>query len=275
MGVKIMDKQIKTFKGSEVELEYLLTGENNAEVIMFVHGAGMNLRQFCVQHEYFSSQYKVLSVSLRGHGLSGHPKVKSGEYYTLEKNKDDLLELLEFLNINKVHFVGNSAGGVIGFYLVEARPDLFSSIVTYGTVGELKYSTLLTGIISGIDKTMLRWSPRRYLDFMSKNTSKYQSVQKEIFDMFMMSIEAVPYFRTNLGNYSCLNTIKNMTIPYLLIRGEQDKEINRSLTSTLEAIGTNSRATVVELAQAGHIANLDRPDEFNKILEEFWNQRVY
>jgi len=93
--------------------------------------------------------------------------------------------------------------------------------------------------------------------------------------MFMMSIEAVPYFRTNLGNYSCLNTIKNMTIPYLLIRGEQDKEINRSLTSTLEAIGTNSRATVVELAQAGHIANLDRPDEFNKILEEFWNQRVY
>ena len=267
-----MDKLIKTFKCSGVELEYLLTGENNVEVIMFVHGAGTNLRQFFVQHEYFSGQYKVLSVSLSGHGLSGQPKVKSGEHYTLEKNKDDLLELLESLNINKVHFVGNSAGGVIGFYMFEARPDMFSSLVTFGTVGELKYSTLVTRIISGIDKAMLRWSPRRYLAFMSKNTSKYESVQKEIFDMFMMSIEAVPYMRENLGNYSCLNIVKNMTIPYLLIRGEQDKEINRNLTSTLEAVGANSKARVVELDQAGHIANLDRPDEFNKILEDFWNQ---
>lgn len=269
-----MDKQIKTFKGSEVELEYLLTGESNAEVIMFVHGAGMNLRQFYVQHDYFSSQYKVLSVSLRGHGGSGHPKVKSNDHYTIEKNKDDLLELLDGLNVNKVHFVGNSAGGVIGFHLVEARPDLFSSIVTYGTVGELKYSALLIRLISGIDKVMLRWCPRRYLDFMSKNTSKFRSVQKEIFDMFMMSIEAVPYFRSNLGYYSCLNIIKNVTIPYLLIRGEQDKEINRGLSSTLEVIRTNSSATVVELDQAGHIANLDRPDEFNMILEEFWNQNL-
>ncbi len=28
----------------------------------------------------------------------------------------------------------------------------------------------------------------------------------------------------------------------------------------------------VELDQAGHIANLDRPDEFNKKLEHFWSQ---
>lgn len=264
-----MEKQIKTFKGSEVELEYLLTGETNAEVILFVHGAGMNLRQFFGQHEYFSGQYKVLSVSLRGHGLSGHPNVKNSEHYTLEKNKDDLLELLEFLHISRVHFVGNSAGGVIGFHLVEARPDLFNSLVTYGTVGEMKYSNFLTRIISGIDKAMLRWSPRHYLSFMSKNTSNYQLAQKEIFSMLMMSIEAVPYFRANLGNYSYLNTIKNMSVPYLLIQGEQDKEINRSLSSTLDVLGANSRASVVELRQAGHIANLDKPDEFNKIIADF------
>jgi pimeloyl-ACP methyl ester carboxylesterase len=85
----------------------------------------------------------------------------------------------------------------------------------------------------------------------------------------MMSIEAVPYLRGNLGNYSCLNVIKSMTIPYLLIQGEQGKEINRSLGTTLDVITTNKRASVVKLEQAGHIANLDRPDEFNKILGRF------
>ena len=267
-----MEEKIKTFKGSEVELEYLLTGEHNAEEIMFVHGVGMNLRQFFAQHEYFSSQYKVLSVSLRGHGGSGHPKVKSQDHYTVEKNKNDLLELLDFLNFNKVNFVGNSAGGVIGFHLIEARPDMFASISTFGTTGEMKYSAFMTNIFSGVDKAMIRWNPRGYMKFMSKNTSQYELAQKKIFDMFMMSLEAVPYFRANLGNYSCLNIIKNMTIPYLLIRGDEDTEINRILTSTLESIGANSRARVIELVQAGHIANLDRPEEFNKILEEFWKQ---
>jgi pimeloyl-ACP methyl ester carboxylesterase len=136
----------------------------------------------------------------------------------------------------------------------------------------MKYSAFMTNIFSGIDKVMIRWNPRGYMKFVSKSTSQYELAQKKIFDMFMMSLEAVPYFRANLGNYSCLNIIKNMSIPYLLIRGEQDKEINRVLTSTLESMGTNRRARVIELVQAGHIANLDRPEEFNKILEEFWKQ---
>ncbi len=267
-----MNELIKTFKGSEVELEYLLTGENNSEVIMFVHGAGANLRQYFAQHEHFFDQYTVLSVSLRGHGLSRQPKVKSGEHYTLERNKDDILELLEFLKISKIHYVGNSAGGIIGFYIHDTNPHLLKSITTFGTTGELQYSDFTTKIISGIDKMMIRWNPKRYFSFLSKNISKNKSVQKEVLDMFMMSTEAVPYIRLNLGNYSCLNIIKNMNIPYLLIRGEQDKEINRSLGTTLEVLTTNKRATVVKLEEAGHIANMDRPDEFNEILESFWKQ---
>lgn len=267
-----MNELIKTFKGSQVELEYLLTGENNLETVMFVHGAGANLRQYFAQHENFSDEYKVLSVSLRGHGLSGHPKIRSGEHYSLGRNRDDILELLEFLKINKVHYVGNSAGGIIGFYIHDKNPHLLNSITTFGMTGELKYSAFTTKIISGIDKAMIRWNPRRYFSFLSKNISKNKSVQKEVLDMFMMSTEAVPYIRLNLGNYSCLNIIQTMNIPYLLIQGDQDKEINRSLGTTLEVLTTNKRALVVKLEEAGHITNMDRPDEFNEILETFWKQ---
>src|SRR5699024_4884165 len=99
---------------------------------------------------------------------------------------------------------------------------------------ELKYSALMAKLISRVDKLMFKLNPRGYSGFMSKLTSEYESSQKEMFDMFMVSKEAIPYIRGNLGNYSYLNTIKEMTIPYLLIKGEQDKEINRSLKSTLE-----------------------------------------
>ena len=49
-------------------MEYLLTGIENKETILFVHGLGANLSQFENQHQYFQDRYKVLSVSLRGHG---------------------------------------------------------------------------------------------------------------------------------------------------------------------------------------------------------------
>lgn len=61
----MMLDQIKRFKGAEVELEYLLTGETNAETIMFVHGAGANLRQFIPPPgvNVFSSQYSADQIT--------------------------------------------------------------------------------------------------------------------------------------------------------------------------------------------------------------------
>lgn len=268
-----MNERIKMFKGSEVDIEYIITGENNSETIIFLHGVGMNLRQFFKQHEYFSSKYKVISVSLRGHGFSGHPESKHGGNYTIEKNKNDLLELLEFLDISKVNFVGNSAGGVIGLHIAKERPDLLISLTTFGTTAEMNYSALMTKIISSIDKIMLRWNPKGYLDFFSKHTSKYKQSQKEIFNMFMMSIQVIPYIRNNLGNYSYIDTIKEMSIPYLLIKGEEDKEINKNLRFTLDQIKENKNAKVAKILKAGHITNLDRPDEFNKTLKNFLTYR--
>jgi pimeloyl-ACP methyl ester carboxylesterase len=53
-----------------------------------------------------------------------------------------------------------------------------------------------------------------------------------------------------------------------LIQCEYDNDINKSLKTTLEAMSKNKKAKVVQLKGAGHIANLDKPDEFNQILRE-------
>lgn len=264
----MMLDQIKRFKGAEVELEYLLTGETNAETIMFVHGAGANLRQFIPQHHHFSERFKVLSVSLRGHGLSTSPTVQAPCNYTIERLGDDVLELLGHLQLTRIHYVGNSAGGVVGFYIVGTRPELIESLTTFGTTGEMKFSSTLTSLIAGIDKLMLRLNPGGYMRFMSKATSKQPEVQAAVYEQFMMAIHAIPHFRRNLGHYSFLEVIKQLNVPYLLIQGEYDNDINRSLKSTLEAMALSRQARVIGLKGAGHIANLDKPQDFNGLLEE-------
>jgi pimeloyl-ACP methyl ester carboxylesterase len=51
-----------------IRLEYLLEGPANAPVFCFVHGLGSNLRQFLPQAAHFNGRYRVLLLSLRGHG---------------------------------------------------------------------------------------------------------------------------------------------------------------------------------------------------------------
>lgn len=266
---QMIENKISRFRSSEVELEYLLTGEDNNEVIMFVHGAGMNLRQYLVQHEYFSKEFNVLSVSLRGHGKSSTPLNNKSEQFRLEKHRVDLLELLSYLNIQQVHYVGNSAGGIIGYEIIKSQPNVIKSLCTFGTTAELKYPSIVASCIVGINQVMFKISPERYSKFLARNTSKISSVQNEVSHQFMLSKDNVCYFQNNLGNYSYVDVIEKLKIPYLLVQGEWDRDINNNLKTTIQAIKKNKNASLVKLDSAGHIANLDNTEEFNKILENF------
>lgn len=265
----MLENKIKKFQGSEVELEYLLTGESNNEVIMFVHGAGTNLRQFFPQHEYFSMDYQVLSVSLRGHGKSSNPAKLTSSEFSLKKHRDDLLELLQFLSVETVHYVGNSAGGMIGYELVKEQPSLLSSFVTFGTTAELTYPLFFSKAIVGINRWMFKLAPGAHCKFLARNSSKIKSVQEEIANQFMLSKDSVSLFQHHLGNYSYLDVLEKLEIPFLLVQGEEDKDINMNLKSTIHAIESNTNATIRKIAKAGHFANLESPTEFNKMIENF------
>lgn len=264
-----MLEKIQKFSSKEVELEYLLTGENHKETILFVHGAGTNLRQFINQHLFFSSKYKVLSVSLRGHGYSSCASVCDAEQYTLSKNCEDIVELLQYLHIPNVHYVGNSAGGLIGLELIKKYPERVSSLVTFGTTAELSFSRFTANLIVVINRTMFKLNPNGHAKFLAKNSTNVKEVQQQLVDHFLLSKNASHYLQKNIGNYSYTDVIEKMNIPYLLIKGENDKEINKNLDTTLQAIEKNDKAHVIELEEAGHIANLDRPNQFNEIVSHF------
>ncbi|HHE05889.1 MAG TPA: hypothetical protein ENK90_02070, partial [Epsilonproteobacteria bacterium] len=84
---------------------YRLTGNNHHQTILFVHGLGANLSQFEEQHHYFDNKYQILSLTLSNHSL---------DYLA-----DEIIILLDRLQIEKVHFVGNSMGGNVGFALLK------------------------------------------------------------------------------------------------------------------------------------------------------------
>ena len=89
-----------------MKLNYKVQG--NGETIVFIHGLSDNLEYWQPLVNTLKTQYQIITYNLRGHGLS-----KCSDNITMDTYIEDLLNLLNILNLEKVNLIGFSLGGII------------------------------------------------------------------------------------------------------------------------------------------------------------------
>lgn len=246
---------------------YEIQGEG--EVIVFIHGMALDHRMWQEQVAYFSKNYCCLSYDMRGFGKS---VPLDDQAFSLA---EDLEQLLTLLVMEKVHVVGLSKGGNVATDYVVQFPDRVQSL------------TLVDAHINGhpIDegyehfKKALRKASLEGGDMAAKEIW----AESEIFTPVMLHPTAGPKFRTMLNEfdpvfwreaskeksgeklaYHCLQEIH---CPCLVIVGEKDIIHFRQVAESMAATLTNVRFEVMK--GVGHMANMEDPDHFNMLLEEF------
>jgi pimeloyl-ACP methyl ester carboxylesterase len=76
-----------------------------------------------------SREYNVIRRDLRGHGKSGGPSISTKpNIYTLDRVLADIVDTLDQLKINRVHFFGESTSGMLGEILADKHPDRLHSL---------------------------------------------------------------------------------------------------------------------------------------------------
>lgn len=218
-----------------ITLEYALAGPSGAATLLFVHGLGPNLRQFDPRMRFFSRQFQVLLVSLRGHGGSSIPDHPAQADFSIELLAKDIRSLLTKLEIHKVHFVGNSAGGLVGYQLLKAGEDLglISSLTTFGTTAELHTSASMTWFLTTLTRTLGPGTTGK----LARASTRDKGVARQIAEMFATANKsAIWMIQVNIANYDFRPVLRDHVLPVLLIKGEYDAEINARLDSTLHVL---------------------------------------
>jgi len=118
------------FRSNGVRIHF--TDEGSGEPLILIHGLGVNgdinwrwpgvtrhLRKTC----------RVITIDLRGHGLSDHPHNASSNGTELV---EDVVRLMDHLAIAKTHVVGYSLGGFITLKLLTMYPDRLRTAVVGG-----------------------------------------------------------------------------------------------------------------------------------------------
>ena len=93
--------------------------------IVFVHGWTCDRSFFAPQAEHFARRNRVVSVDLRGHGESDKPLGP----YPIGAYADDIAYLIVQLGLGRVLAVGHSMGGLTVAQLAASHPDCVAAIV--------------------------------------------------------------------------------------------------------------------------------------------------
>src|ERR1700726_3435667 len=110
--------------------DYLWPWQRPAPVVM-LHGFARNASFWNRWVPAIAETRRVYRPDLIGCGRSDLPP--EGYRYTPEAIADSILAVLDALSLARVHWVGESSGGLIGLLLAAAYPDRIASLVLCNT----------------------------------------------------------------------------------------------------------------------------------------------
>lgn len=119
---------------SGIRARVVEAGNKTSPPIVLVPGWGCSVWIF---HENIvalaAAGYRVVAVDPKGHGLSDKPREPAG--YTVSAMRDNLIEILDALGMQRVALVGHSMGAAIVARVAERAPHRVSGVVLVAPVG--------------------------------------------------------------------------------------------------------------------------------------------
>ena len=264
MGYEIKTSiEHKTLTFNENVIHYYVSGERDKPVILFLHPAFSDHTCFHKQVDFFSQEFKVITIDLIGHGLS---KVRNDKD-KIDTSTEHIFEIINAENIDKLHIAGVSMGALIAQHFALKHPDRTLSLTS---LGGYNINRTDKRVEKSQRKEMLGWIIRVIfsMDLFRKYAGTVSAVRKEEQMKFYESAQG--FSRKSFTIMSGLNKLIEdrpdppRNYPLLVIAGEKDNDLAKQMAKIWHSEEPDSKFYSIE--QAGHCANMDNPESFNKIV---------
>lgn len=99
------------------------------ETILIQHGFARHSAFWYHWIPLLSRQYRVIRRDARGHGLSSSPSRDDNYDYSLDTILSEILDTMDQLGVQKVHFLGESTSGMVAEALAAKHPERLHSLI--------------------------------------------------------------------------------------------------------------------------------------------------
>ncbi len=244
-----------------------IDGSEGAPWMVLSNSLVTDLTVWDAQVAAFAGRYRILRYDQRGHGGTSVPAGPA----TIAQLAEDAAALMGALGASDAVFAGVSMGAATGFCLAQRHPDLVARLIA----SDGQAATAPGGAQAWQDRidlgqregmtgyavvTMQRW-------FSERSRTEGNEAMARVRAM----IEATPLegfvaCARALQDYDFRTGLATMRQPTLLIAGAEDGPMPASMRGLVERIPD---ARFVEIADAGHIPGIERPEAFNAAMAAF------
>jgi pimeloyl-ACP methyl ester carboxylesterase len=263
------------------EAQYVDAGEGPA--LVFVHGLGAAWQSWLENIPEFAHDHRVVAMDLPGFGCSERPDGDiSIEYYA-----NWVFRLLDELGIDAGAVVGNSMGGFIAAEMAIRGPERVQRLALVSAAvfwQEYRRAQPLVELARRSDAIMARALTRvtddvatrprlrswalatagfRYPHLIEKQLAHELVRSARRTDGYLPALEA-------MADFPLEEELPKISCPALIVWGAQDTLVPVKDAKRLEALIPGSRRVVFE--RTGHVAMLERPERFNRLLRDFLDE---
>ncbi|HEY6419871.1 MAG TPA: alpha/beta hydrolase [Candidatus Binataceae bacterium] len=247
--------------------------------IIFVHEFGADYRAWETQVRWFSREYRCITFNARGYPPSDVPDDDAA--YGQDHAADDIAAIATHLELARAHVVGLSMGAFAALHFGLRYPEMASALVVAGCGSGapksdremfkkqcdatadrfLREGAEIVARALGLGPTRVQLQnkdPRGWEEFvrhLGEHSPKGSALTLRNYQGLRPSL------------YDLRDQLKGLTIPVLLAVGDEDEPC---LDANIFLKRTIPSAALWMVPRTGHAINLEEPDAFNRVVQEFF-----
>jgi len=240
--------------------------------VLMMHGFARNALFWNRWVPVIAETRRVYRPDLLGCGISDDPP--AGYPYTPESIAGQLMAVLDALSLSRVHWVGESSGGIIGLQLAALHPDRISSLVLCNTPSRIPDRIKQ---IYALDRATASDAMRTYgVGEWCRQTLGYrldtEHAGKNLCDWVVREMdrtqrEVAAAMHDCFEGVDTLPLLPGIRAPVLLLSGDKSP-IASAQQQTFADTLPNGR--IESFAGIGHGVNLLQPERCARVAAEFW-----
>ncbi len=244
--------------------------QGQGAAIVLIHGFSLDSRMWDPQFDALARHHQVLRYDASGYGRSSVPDSPIS-------GVDELAALLRALGISRAALLGMSMGGNVAINFTLKHPEVVAALITVGSTLDgyimqkstrLRFRRVLAAVNdSGLAKAKEIWLN----DLLLTPVTRIAAIKAKI-RQIVLEWPGAQFLRSTFADFlplrpPAIRRLEGIRIPTLVLNGEHDDPSMLAIGDTIASRVPWAKRVIVP--RSGHLVNLERPDEFNELVEDF------
>ena len=253
----------------EMSLATLQGGQPDGEAVILIHGYSAVKEHWLRFARHLNDEYRLIIPDLAGHGATGFDPDWD---YSIRAQAERIIALMDALDIQQAHVVGNSMGGWISAYLAWAHPQRLHSAVLMDPGGVTSpIPSDREKLLAQGENVFVMQTREEFDRFYPMTMAKPPWVPGVVIDAqaekFLARSDQLATIAADFLPRDMLDSrVGEITVPTLILWGEKDQLLHVSATQIWQQIPNSQLMIWPDL---GHMPQLESPQRSAERVAQF------